>query len=94
MAAITDYSTMKMGDTCFMAQINSEQRTHECPDCKGTKQWLARSPAGSVLTAACPRCSGYGGLDHGSAPSLHYRHSTAKAMKVQVMLRLPKCVRY
>lgn len=50
----TKYS---IGDKVWFASTTTERRQHPCPDCKGTKQWKATSPAGEEYDFACPRCS-------------------------------------
>lgn len=46
-----------VGDVVWFAGTTTETRQHKCPDCDGTKQWKAESPAGDTFTFACPRCS-------------------------------------
>lgn len=46
-----------IGDKVWFASTTTERRQHPCPDCKGTKQWKATSPAGEEYDFACPRCS-------------------------------------
>jgi hypothetical protein len=46
-----------VGDVVWHAGTTTEQRQHPCPDCNGTRQWKAVSPAGDEFTFACPRCN-------------------------------------
>lgn len=46
-----------IGDVVWHASINTERRSHPCPDCLGSKVWKAESPAGGVFEAPCPRCT-------------------------------------
>lgn len=46
-----------IGDKVWFASTATERRQHPCPDCKGTRQWKAISPAGEEYDFACPRCS-------------------------------------
>ena len=50
----TKYS---IGDKVFYAGTNTVQKRHPCPDCLGTKEWEAVSPAGDKFKLPCPRCS-------------------------------------
>lgn len=56
MATIT--TKYSVGDTVFYASTETERRQHPCPDCKGSRQWKALSPAGGEYSFACPRCGG------------------------------------
>jgi len=47
----------EIGDMVYLASTTTERKTLPCPDCLGKKTWHVRSPAGSVFTAPCPRCS-------------------------------------
>lgn len=46
----------KIGDTIWLAGIESTTERLPCPDCKGDKVWQVQSPAGEAFTCACPRC--------------------------------------
>jgi hypothetical protein len=46
-----------IGDKVWFARTETERRQHPCPDCNGTKQWKAISPAGEEYDFSCPRCS-------------------------------------
>lgn len=45
-----------MGDVVWHAATTTEVKSHPCPDCLGSREWEARSPAGGVFKVACPRC--------------------------------------
>lgn len=47
----------KIGDIVHQAYTESAIKRHDCPDCLGTKVWIATSPAGDTLEFSCPRCS-------------------------------------
>lgn len=55
MATIT--TKYSIGDTVYLASTHVETKQHECPDCKGSRKWLATSPAGSEYSMPCPRCT-------------------------------------
>ena len=46
-----------IGDTVYWATTVIVQKQHPCPDCLGSHEWKAISPAGTEYTFACPRCS-------------------------------------
>jgi hypothetical protein len=46
-----------VGDTVWFASTVTTQFQHACPDCLDSKEWEAKSPAGSTFKVACPRCS-------------------------------------
>lgn len=46
-----------IGDTVYWASTVIAQKQHPCPDCLGSREWKATSPAGAEYTFACPRCS-------------------------------------
>jgi hypothetical protein len=73
MATIT--TKFSIGDTVYHATTTTERRQHPCPDCLGSRKWLAKSPAGREYQFSCPRC----GADYQSEPglSLHYSVFTA-----------------
>lgn len=50
----TKYS---IGDKVFCARTVTERKKHPCPDCKGSREWRAMSPAGGEYTFGCPRCA-------------------------------------
>lgn len=50
----TKYS---IGDVVFHAGTTTERKQHPCPDCKGEREWSAKSPSGGEYTFACPRCT-------------------------------------
>lgn len=61
----------KIGDTVWYGTAHKTRKSHDCPDCLGTKQWTVTTPAGATLQAECQRCStGYSSLR--DVPSLHY----------------------
>lgn len=55
MATLT--TKFDMGQTVYFANTTTETFRHACPDCLGSKEWEAKSPAGAVFKVACPRCS-------------------------------------
>lgn len=46
-----------IGDVVFHAGTTQERKQHPCPDCMGSRQWTAVSPAGTEYTFRCPRCA-------------------------------------
>jgi hypothetical protein len=46
-----------IGQTVFSASIRKVREDLPCPDCLGSREWTARSPAGTEIKTACPRCS-------------------------------------
>lgn len=56
MATIT--TKFSIGDTVFHASTTTERKRHPCPDCLGSREWAAKSPAGREYKFACPRCGG------------------------------------
>lgn len=46
-----------IGDVVFHAGTTQERKQHPCPDCKGSRQWAATSPAGTEYAFRCPRCA-------------------------------------
>lgn len=75
----TKYS---IGDIVWYAGTTTEQRQHPCPDCNGTKQWRAESPAGDAFTFACPRCStSYGSFNE---LSIAYTAHTAALRRLTI----------
>ncbi len=50
----TKYS---MGNVVYLASTTTERRQRPCPDCFGSREWEAKSPAGGVFAVACPRCA-------------------------------------
>ena len=50
----TKYS---VGDVVWYATTTIETKQHPCPDCLGSLEWKATSPAGAEFAVACPRCS-------------------------------------
>jgi hypothetical protein len=55
MATIT--TKYSIGDKVFYPSTTTERKQHPCPDCKGSRKWEAKSPAGGEYTFACPRCA-------------------------------------
>ena len=55
MASLT--SKYSVGDRVYLAGTITKAFMRECPDCQGSKQWDAISPAGKQYQFACPRCS-------------------------------------
>jgi hypothetical protein len=55
MATIT--TKYDIGDTVWHEGLTTEVRQHPCPDCKGSRKWVATSPAGGSFDVPCPRCS-------------------------------------
>jgi hypothetical protein len=55
MATIT--TKYSVGDVVYHAGTTTEGRKHPCPDCNGTRHWMAKSPAGDDFSFACPRCA-------------------------------------
>ena len=46
-----------IGETVHFAGTHTVQKRHSCPDCMGSRKWLAESPAGGKYEFSCPRCS-------------------------------------
>lgn len=46
-----------VGDSVYHASTTTERKKHPCPDCLGTRKWLAKSPAGREYQFDCPRCA-------------------------------------
>ena len=46
-----------IGDVVYWASTTVEKKQHPCPDCLGSRQWKAVSPAGAEYQFACPRCA-------------------------------------
>ena len=59
-----------IGDVVYTSGTTTERRQHDCPDCLGSRKWLARSPAGAEIEFDCPRCGG--GYQSNSKLSLSY----------------------
>lgn len=55
MATLT--TKFDIGDVVWHASTTTEKRQHPCPDCHGSREWKAVSPAGGEFTVACPRCA-------------------------------------
>lgn len=55
MATLT--SKYSVGDLVYRAGTMTKVFMRDCPDCQGSKQWDAISPAGKQYQFACPRCS-------------------------------------
>lgn len=47
-----------VGSVVYHSNYTSEKKSHPCPDCNGSREWDATSPAGGAYKFACPRCSG------------------------------------
>jgi len=57
---MTTISTkFSVGDVVYWGYTTSEKAQHACPDCNGTRQWKATSPAGEEYEFPCPRCTAY-----------------------------------
>lgn len=50
-----------IGQLVFAAELHKAPVEVTCPDCLGTREWSAASPAGETYRIECPRCSGYAG---------------------------------
>jgi hypothetical protein len=55
MATIT--TKYGVGDVVWHAGQTTTQQSHPCPDCLGSREWIATSPAGGKFPVSCPRCS-------------------------------------
>lgn len=49
----------QIGETVFHAGTRHQMQRVTCPDCKGTDEWKAISPAGDEFTFHCPRCNSH-----------------------------------
>jgi hypothetical protein len=47
-----------VGSVVWRASTTTEQRHRPCPDCLGSREWTATSPAGAEYKVPCPRCGG------------------------------------
>lgn len=55
---MADISTKySIGDVVYRAGTTTTTKQHPCPDCLGTRQWKATSPAGRDYQFGCPRCN-------------------------------------
>lgn len=50
----------KIGDKVFFPETHQGPENIECPDCKGTRKWTLRTPAGWETETDCLRCDGKG----------------------------------
>lgn len=55
MATIT--TKYSVGDVVYHASVVSTRKKHDCPDCLGKREWIAKSPAGGEYKFSCPRCT-------------------------------------
>ena len=46
-----------LGDVVYYASSHITNKKHPCPDCMGSRVWMAVSPAGQEYSFGCPRCS-------------------------------------
>lgn len=53
-----------IGDVVWVASTTMEAKQMPCPDCLGTRKWIATSPAGEQYTFSCPRCTANYRSDH------------------------------
>jgi len=78
-----------VGDAVWVVEQTTADVSHPCPDCLGTGEWDAVSPAGNTIKIKCPRCasnySGYEGVHGDKLPPLAYRKTvfTPRAETVQ-----------
>ena len=75
----TKYS---IGDVVYFASTIIERRHHDCPDCLGSREWKAVSPAGAEYSFACPRCAG--GYMSNNELSLSYSAHSPIASKLTI----------
>ena len=62
----------KIGQVVYLATTDRTIKKLACPDCLGSKVWIAKSPAGLEVELPCPRCQrGYFSSDT-NMPSLDY----------------------
>lgn len=71
-----------VGDVVWHATISTVTRQHPCPDCLGSREWKAESPAGGVFSFSCPRCSTSFRENH--AMSLSYSQWAASARRLTI----------
>lgn len=50
-------SRYSIGDVVFHPRIRSSTKQEPCPDCLGTKLWLAQLPCGEEVPIQCPTCT-------------------------------------
>lgn len=48
-----------IGQEVWFPSIERTTRQLPCPDCLGSQKWTVTTPAGTLLTCKCLRCSGY-----------------------------------
>lgn len=78
-----------VGEAVWVVEQTTGEVTHPCPDCHGTQEWDATSPAGNTIKIVCPRCSSnyssYEGLHGDKLPALSYRKAVFSAKAVNVL---------
>lgn len=80
MATIT--TKFGVGDTVWHANITTETKAHPCPDCLGSREWEATSPAGAAFKVPCLRCSST--YQSSDALNLRYQQWVATAQKLTI----------
>lgn len=75
----TKYS---IGDTVWYANITTEVKHHPCPDCLGSRKWIATSPAGGAFEVGCPRCAASYQANHALSLSYSVWTSTARRLTI------------
>jgi hypothetical protein len=77
-------TAFNIGDVVFHGATTTQTFTHPCPDCLGTRKWLAKSPAGGEFEVECPRCTG--GYQSSRALNLKYVQHTPHVNRLTVGL--------
>lgn len=75
----TKYS---IGDTVWWASTTTVKKQHPCPDCNGSREWKAISPAGEEYAFTCPRCAAR--YQSNDALSLDYQAYTATVRQLTI----------
>lgn len=78
----TLHTKFAIGDRVWRAWTNTERRQHPCPDCMGSREWRAISPAGGEYTFCCPRCGG--GYRSNDEASLDYTAYTPSVSQLTI----------
>lgn len=72
-----------VGDAVWTVEQSTAEVSHPCPDCLGSGEWDAVSPAGNTIKIKCPRCasnfSSYEGVGGEKLPPLAYRKTVFAA---------------
>lgn len=70
-----------IGDTVWVAVTKASVEYWPCPDCNGTKQWVATTAAGEQIAVQCPRCMTF---TFDKLPSLRRQRLTAAVRQLTI----------